>query len=148
MFKTIIWATDGSEAADRAFPYAKELVDDGGRIVVFHVRELLVGRAGGQPVYADEEEIEARIRDRAEQLREEGFEVTLKWCTTFDVNPAHSIAVNAKELGADAIVVGTRGRGPFTSALLGSVTQRLLHDAECVIVAVPPHVRVEEPELV
>ena len=25
MFRTIVWATDGSESADRALPYAREL---------------------------------------------------------------------------------------------------------------------------
>ncbi len=148
MFKTVIWATDGSEASERAFPYAKELVDAGGRIVVLHVRELLVGRAGGQPIYADEDELEARIRTRTEELRGEGYNVTLKLYTTFDVNAGHAIAVNAKALGADAIVVGTRGRGPLASAVLGSVTQRLLHEAECPVLAVPPHVHAPEPQLV
>ena len=31
MFKTIVWATDGSDAADRALPYAKSLAEGPGR---------------------------------------------------------------------------------------------------------------------
>jgi nucleotide-binding universal stress UspA family protein len=63
MFSTVIWATDGSEAADRALPYAKALVDGPGRtLVVVHCKELLTGRAGGYPVLADEGELQEKIR--------------------------------------------------------------------------------------
>ena len=52
MFKTIIWATDGSEAADRALPYAEELAEGDDRaLIVVHVKELLGGRAAGYPVH-------------------------------------------------------------------------------------------------
>lgn len=148
MFRTVVWATDGSESADRALPFAKELVGHGGRIVVFHVRELLVGRAGGQPAYVDEPELESRIVAQAEDLRAEGFSVTLKVCSTFDANAGHAIAVTANAVDADAIVVGTRGRGPLKGALLGSVTQHLLHEAQCPVFAVPPLAALQEPALV
>jgi len=140
MFETVVWATDGSPAADRALPFAKQLLAPGGQLVAVHVRELLVGRAGGQPVYADADEIEARIREQVEELRREGLNVTLKLHTTFDVNAAHSIAKEATAARAELIVVATRGRGPLASAVLGSVTQTLLHDATFPVLAVPPHV--------
>jgi nucleotide-binding universal stress UspA family protein len=139
MFETVVWATDGSPAADRALPFAKRLLAPNGRLVVVHVRELLVGRAGGQPVYADADDIEDRVRGQVEALREDGFDVTLKFHTTFDVNAAHAISKEALSFGAGAIVVATRGRSPLASAVLGSVTQTLLHEATCPVLAVPPH---------
>jgi nucleotide-binding universal stress UspA family protein len=140
MFDTVVWATDGSTAADRALPFAKRLVAPNGRLVVVHVRELLVGRAGGQPVYADADDIEDRIRGQVEELRQDGFDVTLKFHTTFDVNAAPAIAKEASAFGAGAIVVATRGHGALASAFLGSVTQSLLRSATCPVLAVPPHV--------
>ena len=42
----------------------------------------------------------------------------------------------------DVIVIGTHGRGASTAALLGSVSRRLLHAADCpVLVVTPSHDR-------
>jgi hypothetical protein len=48
MFTTIVWATDGSEAAANALPVALDLVQhSGGKLVAVHAREIvtLVTRA-------------------------------------------------------------------------------------------------------
>lgn len=139
MFKTIVWATDGSEAADRALPFAKELATGDGRsLVVVHSKEHFVGgRAGGYPVLADEDELEAKIRAQVEQARKDGLDATLQLVTGAAGHTAHVIADAASEAGADVIVVGTRGHAPVAGLLLGSVTQRLLHIAHCPVLAVP-----------
>ena len=67
----------------------------------------------------------------------EGISATLRLSTGFAGRSADAIAGAARELGADVIVVGTRGRGPVASLLVGSVTQRLLHSAPCPLLAVP-----------
>jgi nucleotide-binding universal stress UspA family protein len=136
MFDTVMWATDGSETAQRALPYACALAI-GGRLVVVHVCELLVGRLGGQPAYADDE-TERAIREQVEGLREEGIDVSLKLVTTLDTNAAPALAKAASQANADVIVVGTRGNAPLAGLVLGSVTQRLLHLAPCPVFAVPP----------
>jgi hypothetical protein len=51
--------------------------------------------------------------------------------------PAHEIADVAREVGADLIVIGTRGHTPIAGLSLGSVTLRLLHVAPCPVLAVP-----------
>ena len=46
MFKVIVWATDGSSAAEQALPYAKGLAQaNGARLVAVHVDEFVVDRA-------------------------------------------------------------------------------------------------------
>ena len=79
MFKTIVWATDGSASADQALPYAKALAEgDDRHLIVVHGKEVFIGRGGGYPVLADEDELEAKIRHQVEQLREEGIDAALR----------------------------------------------------------------------
>ena len=49
-------------------------------------------------------------------------------------NPAQALLDLAK--GADLLVVGSRGHGGFTGALLGSVSQHVVHHAPCPVVVV------------
>jgi len=138
MFRTIVWATDGSAAADAALPYAKALAAaDHGELVAVYGEEHFVGRASAYPVQADSDEIKAKIHDQVEQLREEGLDASLTIVPGLGSGTAHLIADAAREIGADAIVAGTRGHGPVTGLLVGSVTQRLLHVAPCPVLVIP-----------
>jgi nucleotide-binding universal stress UspA family protein len=53
-----------------------------------------------------------------------------------DGSPARVLAEAAAEFAADLIVVGSRGRGPAASALLGSVSAGLVDHATCPVLVV------------
>ena len=145
MFKTIIWATDGSANADHAFALAVGLAQESGcPLVAVHSKELMTGRAGGFPLYADETEIEIKIAKQVEDAKEAGVDARAVIKGGWAGHAAHSIAEVADSTGADLIVVGTRGHTPVAGLLLGSVAQRLLHVAHCPVLAVPPAAEVEE----
>lgn len=139
MFKKIIWATDGSASAERALPYAKELARaEGASLVIVHAVETYTGsRAAGLPLYVEEEDLQKRTEEQLDSLRAEGIDAELKMVSGIGVRAAHSIADAASEVGADVIVMGTRGHTPLGGLLLGSVAQRLLHIAPCPVMAVP-----------
>jgi nucleotide-binding universal stress UspA family protein len=146
MFKTILWATDGSETAALALPYALGLAEpDHAKLVVVHIREIFTG-AGGYPVLADESELQEQIATQVETLRTDGLDTTFVVRTCTGGHAARMIASIAGEVEADLIVVGTHGYGRVANALLGSVTQGLLHAGVCPVLAVPAGKPVEAPE--
>ena len=139
MFKVIIWATDGSSGAEQALQFAKGLAQaDGARLVVVHVKEITAGRGGTYPVKVDEDKVQAAIRKQVEDLKQEGLQATFQLADVMAGGAAHVIAEIANEEGADLIVAGTRGHGPLSGLMLGSVTHRLLHIVHCPVLVVPP----------
>ena len=150
MFKTIVWATDGSANADRALPYATELAEiEGAKLIVAHCRELLTGRAAGVPLHADEPELLTKIRRQVAELQADGIDAELEVVTSSGIGAAHVIAEVAADVGADVVIVGTRGQSGLVGLLVGSVTQRLLHLVHCPVLAVPgvKHARAHERTL-
>ena len=139
MFKVIVWASDGSEHADRALEYAKGLAEaSSAKLIATHVREITVGRAAGYPVQLDEGEVEGKIHGQTAALKDAGIDAEYDQPGAVAGGAAHAIADLAAARSADLIVVGTRGQGPVAGLLLGSVTQRLLHVAGCPVLAIPP----------
>jgi nucleotide-binding universal stress UspA family protein len=66
MFKKIIWATDGSNAADLSLPHATTLAKDAdGELLIVHCEEWIAPgpRSGHYPVHADEDEIKGQAAD-------------------------------------------------------------------------------------
>ena len=51
-------------------------------------------------------------------------------------DPARVICERASTLGVDVIVMGTRGRGKLTSAILGSVSEDVIHNSPVPVVVV------------
>ncbi len=140
MFTKVIWATDGSEHADRAMPYAVQAAQaDGAELHVVHVVEKLVGpRAANLDAFANEDDIKAKVERQAKAIAaENGLKTSLDVVVGVGNRIGDRIAEIAQDAGADLIVVGTRGHGALGSFVLGGVTQRLLHVSPCAVLSVP-----------
>ncbi len=139
MFKTILWASDGSACAERALPVAKSIAkSSGARMLVVHVEEMAVGLAGAIAVgYAHNGAAKAALQRTVEDLKDEGVEAQFVSAEVTVGGVAKVLADSARDAGADLIVVGTRGRNPLAGLLVGSVTHRLLEVAPCPVLAVP-----------
>jgi nucleotide-binding universal stress UspA family protein len=139
MFNKVLWATDGSEAADLALPYAKTLATDAeGELLVAHCEEFIPAapRSGRYPLHADEDELKAKVKRQVDDLTEAGANVTLRIVPTSAWGATRAIADVARDAHADVIVVGTRGHTALGGLLVRSVTQRLLQIAPCPVLAV------------
>lgn len=143
MFRTIVWATDGSESSDSALAYAKELASSpGAALHAVHGEEHITGgRSAGYTVHADEDDVEARLRAQVDAVRAEGLTASFQIVRCSAGKAPDAIADYARTVGADVIVAGTRGHSRLAGALLGSVTQGLLHEAHCPVLVVPPRSR-------
>ncbi|MFZ1993880.1 MAG: universal stress protein, partial [Solirubrobacteraceae bacterium] len=139
----VMWATDGSEHADRAMTHAVQVArSDGAELHVVHVVEKLVsGRASGLDAYGNEDEIRAKVERQATTVAaENGVTTSIHIVAALSTRIGDRISEIAQDVGADLIVVGTRGHGALGSLVLGGVTQRLLHVSPCPVLAVPPTV--------
>jgi universal stress protein A len=62
-------------------------------------------------------------------------EISVDAKTTSEV-PSQSIVKTANEIGADLIVMGTRGLSGFQHVMLGSVAERVVRTAPCPVLTV------------
>lgn len=126
--KTILIGTDGSDPAGEALDIAIELArDTGAKLEVISVQQPLPhGRAGsGPPILEVEqphgaEHIAEAATDRA---RAAGITAT-PHAPRGDV--VDVLADAATSLDADLLVVGSRGHGSLSGAVLGSVSHGLV----------------------
>ena len=79
-----------------------------------------------------------QIQEIANRLRKAGLDAT---ALLVHGSTVEAILKEASDLDVDMIVVGTHGRGAMYQLLLGSVSEGVLHGAECQILVVPTHDR-------
>lgn len=136
MIKHILVAVDGSESALAAARFAHGLAAQvGAKLSLLYVLEpqqaLPVGffdavAVAPAPVDAGDAERVRKMLDRmAAELPSAEVEKLV------EIGPvAETIIDQARERGADLIVVGARGLGRGTRWLLGSVSDRVVHHAD------------------
>jgi nucleotide-binding universal stress UspA family protein len=147
MSTSIVCGVDGSPDSQAALQVAARLAERLKlRLVVAHVAEPTFvpyaaaapfgGIAGRQALM---EEVESQ-EDVAKRLLEQVLPVAgvdAERRTAVGV-PAERLAEIADEVDAELIVVGSRGRGAFKAAFLGSVSNALVGVARCPVLIVPP----------
>jgi nucleotide-binding universal stress UspA family protein len=136
----ILIATDGSPPAREAVAYGLEVAaEQGATAVLLQVIppidwSMLERGALIRPIPREVERRQGIARAEAEVLSGEHRIPVLSEVVTGD--PAGEIVAYADDHDVDLIVVGTRGRGAVSSALLGSVSQAVLHDAHRPVLVV------------
>ena len=129
MYDKILVAVDHSEPSNRAVIAARDLaVLSHGEVWVLHLREREVGVKTGQ-LTVDEtaEEANAEVAAPVEVLTQAGVKAHGEVRNTIFGYAAREIVADAEEIGADVIVMGSRGRGDLTGLLLGSTAHKVIH---------------------
>ena len=143
MFEKIVVAIDGSEEASHALEIACDLANKyGSEIHLVHSPQLettaiAVGSGAVEIEPKPEKVAEAgqQVMDRAvEKVKSLGC--THYKCVISNGDPAEEILKELKAADADLVVMGRRGLGRISSLLLGSVSQKVSHDAQCTCMTV------------
>lgn len=136
--------TDGSDLADNAAATGLRVLAPADRTVILTVvpePSLMLpydasGMAGSAVSPAEFEEIRKRLSDEGQSVLERtARELALPDAETRVLvgDAGRGICQLATELGATAIVIGSRGRGGLVRAVLGSVSDHVVRHAPCPV---------------
>ncbi|ARP68638.1 universal stress protein [Streptomyces pluripotens] len=133
----VVVGVDGSPSSYAALRWAVRYADLAGGTVDAVAAWELPGLYGwsAPAVDMDVDEEEARRRMRKELADVLGADAASKVREFLAHGNPAEVLLRAAE-GAEVLVVGSRGRGGFASALLGSVSQHVSHHASCPVVIV------------
>lgn len=137
MIKRILVATDGSEAAGKAYTFAVDMAKK-------YDAELYVLAVARPPDFGEDVETEAIIENSKKHyqkvlapLRAQAPSLGVR--LHFEVvvgHPAEQIMRHAEQYKADIIAIGHRGKTFIERWRLGSVTHRVLQYAHCPVIVV------------
>lgn len=145
MFETLLVATDGSHAAQRAVAYAVDFAKrhDSRLIICTVTSERLVRLQSAEPNPPD---VDISLEDAADRISTEALAraetaakaagVNYELDEIYGRNVAATIAKEAVAVGADHIIIGSTGQTQLATCVLGSVAQNVVHYAHCPVTVV------------
>lgn len=141
--RRIVLGVDGSDCGRQAMQWVIDLAADlDTEVVAVHAFDLLTVLGVSEGVFAAVDDATLIKAARAEMeatwvapLREAG----VKYRSEVAEGNTPSVLLDiARQIDADMIVVGARGRGGFKEMLLGSVSHHVSHHADVPVVIVRP----------
>jgi nucleotide-binding universal stress UspA family protein len=138
MYRNILVAVDGSKESKLALADAVDLaLESNAKLTLVHVCNpppgIIRTTPAGAAVAAELPAYHSKVlRQLVDTVPKELPVTTL----LLEGNPAHEIVRAAREYEHDLIVIGSRGRGRATAALLGSVSHAVLHEASVPVLVV------------
>jgi len=142
MIKQILIATDGSASAQEAVEFGLELAaEQHAQPAFIHVAPVIdalpvpgfgIGGPAAMPHVLDEDDW-SPLKSATELAARKGLQAKTKLAVG---HPAKEIVRYAEAIDADLIVVGSHGHGAIASALIGSVSLGVLHEARRPVMVV------------
>jgi nucleotide-binding universal stress UspA family protein len=144
VYRHLVVGTDGSDTAGRAVAHAAQLASAcKASLTIVSVYDHHVDDAARLPTDAPEEVHWALTDAAAADDKVAQAKAAARAGGVADVHsrvepgdPASVLLDVAAEVGADAIVVGSRGMASLSGLVLGSVPNRVSHHAQCDVLIV------------
>lgn len=147
MYRTIVWATDGSQGAEAALREALQLsASTQARIIAVYSDQPMTGNAIEWPTFRSAAQRRKRITQRVRELEQRGIDIEFV-VRRSRKEAADVIADVAAEVEGDLIVCGTHGRGSLPGVFLGSFGYRLMQVVRCPVLVVPERAPFEKAEI-
>jgi nucleotide-binding universal stress UspA family protein len=144
MFNNVVVPLDGSDLAECALPYVKNMIREGsvGEVTLLRVVnvDFRMGMPGNLDINAIRENMFTEsgkyLADVKSRLASEG--ITVKTETLEGNRPADVISDYVREHGVDMIVIGTHGYTGLKKLMLGSVALGVLHESHVPVLLIRP----------
>jgi nucleotide-binding universal stress UspA family protein len=138
MYEKILVAVDHSEVSARALTAARELASlSHGEVWVLHLREReMMGKTGMMTSAESSDEASTAVSDAVAELTQAGIKAHGVVRDTVFGYAAREIVSDAAGVGADVIVMGSRGRGDLAGLVLGSTAHKVIHLADRPVLVV------------
>jgi len=140
----VLCPVDLSDSSRNALKHAIALADwYAAHVSVLYVFELLtpprflsLNPGAMSPPYPAREDVIADVTRFIEPLQNPRVSTEI---LVEEGTAARTIVETARTRGAGLIVIGTHGRGGVEHLMLGSVTEKVLRQAPCPVLVIPPH---------
>lgn len=144
MYRTIMVPLDGSDLAERALPFARQMVK------ASNAHLLLIRVVPPTPYPAAERDVDrGKAMSDAEayldgMLIEPAGDTSVETAVYFG-DPAQTIIEEARTRGVDLIVMSTHGRTGLGKWVYGSVAEQVFRHVPVPALIIPPHCRADWP---
>lgn len=136
-FRKILVPVDFSECSRAGLQFAAALAAQlGSDLVLVHVVDPYLG-TGDLLLDMARMQTNSEVNAR-KQLEDWAMQINPPAATIVRIgSPAHEIIETAAEIGADAIVIPSHGRGAIGRFLMGGVAERVVRHAACPVIVLP-----------
>ncbi len=144
-FKKILFCTDFSANADRAFVFAVNTArrNSESELHLLHVIPEPSAQFWKGYIYEVDEDVDARARREIDEKLAETYRPRVPEGMSLVIamrigEAGQQILEYAEEQDMDLVIVGRQGAGAMGKILFGNITDRVVRKASCPVLVIPP----------